>query len=169
MECIGGDKKHELWYSIDKTPDERIVSKRTSKARNMLVDHMKQEHSMSEDDAKKVIHGDWDRGMVYYKPAMEQPSHASLTASRTRSIFMSAIRQHPRAWALIPRPNFPKSTVGGEVMSTAVLGVWGHLTFSLGMYWGYRGHSLTNFVEIWSRKQFGTYCCFKYSRSRGKN
>ena len=69
FEFVLGENVFPLWFSIDKTKDEQTVSKRTSKAIALLREHMKQSHSIPDEQLKRVIDGDWDQGLVFYRPA----------------------------------------------------------------------------------------------------
>ena len=62
-------QEKKLWYSIDQTKEERAVSKRVSKAVNMLREHMISKHSFDQEQARRAIDGDWAKGLVYYKAA----------------------------------------------------------------------------------------------------
>ena len=59
----------DLFHKIDQTKEEVDLAKRTSKAVTLLKRFLTESMTKSEGEAKQLIQGDWDRGVVFYKPA----------------------------------------------------------------------------------------------------
>ncbi len=53
-----------MFHNIDKTPEESAASKKVSAAMRILKTKLN-EHSVNEDDFKKVLSGDWNIGTIH--------------------------------------------------------------------------------------------------------
>ena len=58
----------DLWHRVHQTVDEQNIGKRTSKAVSMVREHVKNGMSIDDEKAKQIIDGDWDLGLVFYRP-----------------------------------------------------------------------------------------------------
>jgi len=64
---VQGDVTHKLWWSVEKSEDERQKSKRVSKAIAAFRQRAMRIHGLSEEDSRKLLEGDWARGIAYYR------------------------------------------------------------------------------------------------------
>eukprot|EP00929_Paragymnodinium_shiwhaense_P082152 TRINITY_DN43207_c0_g1_i2.p1 TRINITY_DN43207_c0_g1~~TRINITY_DN43207_c0_g1_i2.p1 ORF type:complete len:295 (+),score=89.90 TRINITY_DN43207_c0_g1_i2:30-914(+) len=54
-----------LWWTVEKTADERLVSKKVARALKLLTENLIDKAGKSEDEAKKMVEADYTRGIVW--------------------------------------------------------------------------------------------------------
>ena len=66
--ALPADRK-PMWWSVEKSEEERICSKRISRAVSVLRQNAMTTMGLSEEEARQAVEGDWSAGKVYIKTA----------------------------------------------------------------------------------------------------
>ena len=96
-----GGSTIQLWHGFDKTPDEQLVSKRTSYVMNKLKEALVAAGTITSTDAwKEALGGDWDIGLIWARvvlPGKVVKSNVPLVRCKKGSVDFNLEKDHAKA------------------------------------------------------------------------